>query len=154
MVKAWAAITLGLMLLLPASGCAPTDPNVEIQQTTVQEESGRELNGSGRSESPTAENPATPDFSYAEDAALYQPGDPGVNPHGFVNTDSQPTDSQEAAVERATNECTVSYDATEVWYDPDAGMWKVLFYTEGMVGGGQTVYLGSDGVTNLVVYGE
>ena len=154
MVKAWTAIVLVLVLLLPAAGCARADPGVEIEEKTVQEESGRESDGSGRSESPPTEKPALPDFSYEEDAALYQPGDPGVDPFGFVNVDPQTIDSREAAVERAENECTVSYGATEVWYDPDAGMWKILFYTDGTAGGGQTVYLGSDGVTNLVVYGE
>ena len=173
MVKTWTAIVLALALLLPAAGCARTDQGPTIEPETVREEetswmedgdrmenSGREeerspeLDGGGRSESPSAENPALPDFSYEEDAALYRPGDPGVNSRGFVNVDPRTVDSREAAVERAEHECTVAYDATEVWYDSDAGMWKVLFYTNGMAGGSQTVYLSSDGVTNLVVYGE
>jgi hypothetical protein len=33
-------------------------------------------------------------------------------------------------------------------------MWKIVFYTEGVAGGDQTVYLDKDGITVLIVFGE
>ena len=87
-----------------------------------------------------------PAFSYEAEQAQYRPGDPGVRTSGFVHT--------ETAIRRAREECTVTYDTVSAWYDPTADMWKVSFSTAGMAGGDQCVYLGSDGVTRLIVYGE
>ena len=39
-------------------------------------------------------------------------------------------------------------------YDAGAEMGRVDFFSAGTAGGGQTVWLGDDGVTRLVVYGE
>lgn len=93
-------------------------------------------------------------FSYEEDAAIYKDGDPGVNPHEFANVNSQTIDSPDTALELAENECTVEYDTTNVYYDVKTAVWKVAFSTAGMLGGDQTVYLDSSGITCLVVYGE
>ena len=96
----------------------------------------------------------TPSFSYETEQAQYRTGDPGVRTSGFVHTDKAPVGDAEAAIQRAREECTVTYDAVSAWYDPTADMWKVSFSTAGMAGGDQCVYLGSDGVTRLIVYGE
>ena len=101
-------------------------------------------------------------FSYEEDAAIYKDGDPGVNPHAFVNTDLFPIENQNAAVERAKNECTIEYNSTSEYYDMDADMWRIDFHTVvnnedgtfAILGERQSVYMDSDGVTQLIVYGE
>ena len=95
-----------------------------------------------------------PAFSYEAEQAQYRPGDPGVRTSGFVHTDKAPVEDAETAIRRAREECTVTYDTVSAWYDPTADMWKVSFSTAGMAGGDQCVYLGSDGVTRLIVYGE
>ncbi|MCD8144529.1 MAG: hypothetical protein LUD79_04215 [Oscillospiraceae bacterium] len=103
-------------------------------------------------------------FSYAEDVLLYQDedGDDGVNPYSFQNVDTAPIDDQTSAVERAANECTISYNATSEYYDSDADMWRIDFFTleqseQGTlaaVGNRQSVYMSGDGITQLVVYSE
>ena len=104
---------------------------------------------------PTGIENLTPlSFSYEEDTAVYKDGDPGVNPHAFANVNSQPIDSQDTALELAKNECTVEYDTTNIYYDRGTAMWKVAFFTAGILGGDQTVYLDGNGITRLVVYGE
>lgn len=109
---------------------------------------------------PAVQSPAS--FSYKEDAARYRDGDPGVNPNEFVNTDACPIENQDAAVERAKDECTVKYDAACGAYDDTADLWRIDFYTAAhsedgpwaVAGNCQSVYLNSDGVTQLIVYGE
>lgn len=106
-------------------------------------------------DSPTGIETLTPlSFSYEEDTAVYKDGDPGVNPHEFANVNSQPIDSQDTALELAKNECTVEYNTTNIYYDCGTAMWKVAFFTAGILGGDQTVYLDGNGITRLVVYGE
>ncbi len=73
---------------------------------------------------------------------------------GFVNTEELPVEDAETAIQRAGEECTVTYDTVSAWYDSTADMWKVSFSTTGMAGGDQCVYLDGDGVTRLIVYGE
>ena len=110
---------------------------------------GEQLDASAKTENLTSSG-----FSYEEDTAEYKVGDPGVNPFDFVNMSSQPVDDQDTALELAKNECTVEYDTTRVYYDGNAAMWKVSFFTAGTAGGDQTVYLDANGITCLVVYGE
>ncbi len=101
-------------------------------------------------------------FSYEEDAAIYKNGDPGVNPNEFVNDDIYPIENQNVAVERAKNECTIEYNATSEYYDKDADIWRIDFFTLlqnendmwTTIGNYQSVYLNSDGITQLIVYGE
>lgn len=98
-------------------------------------------------------------FRYDRFAQQNQPGNPGVNPHPFRNAEAQPVTGYESAVERAAAEATIDYDSTEVLYDPAQDVWSVTLYTSGapdemVLGGGQTVCFGSDGVTKLIVYGE
>ena len=96
---------------------------------------------------------AIPNFSYAEDAAIYLECEPGVKTSGFVNT-TETEITFENVAERAKNECTVEYDSVTTYFDTDECVWKVHFCTDGMVGGDQSVYLDCDGKTVLIVYGE
>ena len=57
-------------------------------------------------------------------------------------------------LELAKNECTVEYDAYDIAFDEENEVWRVVFYKSGTVGGDQTVYIGADGKTKLIVYGE
>ena len=73
-----------------------------------------------------------------------------------------PVKSINAAVERAKNECTIEYNSTSEYYDMDADMWRIDFHTVvnnedgtfAILGERQSVYMDSDGVTQLIVYGE
>lgn len=96
---------------------------------------------------------SAPHFSYAEDAAIYAEGEPGVKTSGFVNT-TETEITFENVTQRAKNECTVEYDSVATYLDTEECIWKVHFYTDGMAGGGQSVYLDCDGKTVLIVYGE
>ena len=96
---------------------------------------------------------AIPNFSYAEDAAIYLECEPGVKTSGFVNT-TETEITFENVAERAKNECTVEYNSVTTYFDTDECVWKVHFCTDGMVGGDQSVYLNCDGKTLLIVYGE
>ena len=93
---------------------------------------------------------AIPNFSYAEDAAIYLECEPGVKTSGFVNT-TETEITFENVAERAKNECTVEYNSVTTYFDTDECVWKVHFCTDGMVGGDQSVYLDCDGKTLLIV---
>jgi len=101
-----------------------------------------------------AESPVVKEFSYAEVLATYKEGDPGVKTEGFANTTAFATPSAQDAQWRAESECTIEYNACSVEFDEETNMWGVTFYTEGTLGGCQTVYLDDQGVTHLIVYGE
>ncbi len=62
--------------------------------------------------------------------------------------------SREKAIEIAKEKCTVGYNATDVFFDDEENIWKIVFYTDNTAGGCQTVYLNSDGTVRLIVYGE
>ena len=100
---------------------------------------------------PSAEIPS---FSYAEVQDTYGENTPGVLRDGFQNTSPLAIGSAEEAVQRAAAECTIPYDSVTCRYDSEADMWDVCFFTAGMAGGCQNVYLNSSGVTCLIVYGE
>ena len=100
---------------------------------------------------PSAEIPS---FSYAEVQDTYAENAPGVLRDGFQNTSPLPIGSAEEAVQRAAAECTISYDSVTCRYDSEADMWDVSFFTSGVLGGCQDVYLSGSGVTCLIVYGE
>ena len=93
-------------------------------------------------------------FSYSEHAEIYEDGSPGVKHSGFVNTNESKIASAEDALERAKKECTIEWDTSHVSFDKELSVWMVSFYTEGMLGGDQCVYLDSNGITLLIVYGE
>lgn len=77
---------------------------------------------------PSAEIPS---FSYSEVQDTYGENAPGVLRDGFQNTSPLAVSSAE-----------------------EADMWDVCFFTSGVVGGCQDVYLNGSGVTCLIVYGE
>ncbi len=84
----------------------------------------------------------------------YKAGDPGVKTDGFKNTSEQAVTNSAEAVERAKRECTVGYDTITVLRDGWDEIWSVTFSTRGTLGGCQTVYINSNGLTLLIVYGE
>lgn len=94
-----------------------------------------------------------PDFSFAKERAIYAEGEPGVKTSGFANT-SETEITFENAAERAERECTIEYDSAAIFFDPAERVWKVHFYTSGMLGGDQSVYLDCSGKTILIVSGE
>ncbi len=93
-------------------------------------------------------------FSFDRISKTYKAGDPGVKTEGFKNTSEQAVTNSTEAIERAKNECTVEYDTVTVLRDGWDKMWSVTFSTRNTLGGCQTVYLDSKGITLLIVYGE
>lgn len=93
-------------------------------------------------------------FSYEEALQVYRGNDPGVKYDGFQNTSESEVKTCQQAIDRAKNECTIEYDTTDVFYDSTTEVWRVDFYTEGTLGGCQSVYLDNKGLTCLIVYGE
>ena len=136
---------LGLALALLPVGCgqdaaAPSTESPDSSYAEVQDTAP-----------PSAEIPA---FSYAEVQNTYGENAPGVLRDGFQNTSSPAIGSAEEAAQRAAAECTISYDSVTCSYDSEADMWDVCFFTAGVVGGCQDVYLNSSGITCLIVCGE
>ncbi len=93
-------------------------------------------------------------FSFANDSKTYKAGEPGVISQGFKNTSESPVTNSADAAERAKGECTIEYDTVTVLHDGWDEVWSVTFSTRGTLGGCQTVYLDSRGITLLIVYGE
>lgn len=92
-------------------------------------------------------------FSYAADVETYSDNE-WAQRAGFVNTSETKIGSMQDAIERAKAECTVYYDSVWVSYDDTKDVWRVNFGCEDVLGGGQSVYLDSNGMTLLIVYGE
>ena len=61
---------------------------------------------------------------------------------------------QSEALKIAKEKCTIDYDTADTFYDSEARIWKIVFYTPNTAGGCQTVYLNQDGSVRLIVYGE
>ena len=122
----------------------PIQNNKETTQTESEQNTELEI---------VEPNISIPDFSYAEDSAIYFEGEPGVKTSGFVNTIKVDVDFNNVA-DVAKNECTIKWDSCTTYLDAAECIWKVVFYNEGTVGGDQTVYLDYDGKTVLIVYGE
>lgn len=93
-------------------------------------------------------------FSYEEVLQTWGKGDSGVKTDGFQNTSEAVIATPQQVIERAQNECTIEYDTTALAYDSAADIWRVTFYTEGIVGNSQDVYLDGSGLTALIIYGE
>ena len=95
-----------------------------------------------------------PSFSYEEEKAEYTAGTEGVKTEGFKNTEKTKIKTIQAAIEHALKERTVGSDSANVFYDSDAKVCKVAFYSEGVLGDDQQVYFNKEGKTILIVYGE
>lgn len=93
-------------------------------------------------------------FSYKNEASEFDEIDWGVKTNDFQNTENIEINNQTQAVELAKNEVTVEYDSVSVAFDKESEMWKVIFFKKSQLGGGQTVYLNKDGITQLCVWGE
>ncbi len=102
----------------------------------------------------TESNIKVSSFSYSEHTEIYKENKHGVKHEGFTNINEQKISNAEDALERAKNECTIEWDAFQVSFDNKSNVWMISFYTEGMLGGDQTVYLDSNGKTLLIIYGE
>ena len=102
----------------------------------------------------TKSNVDVSSFSYSKHAEIYKDDHPGVKHDGFKNTNESKISNAEDALERAKKECTIEWDAFQVSFDDESNVWMVSFYTEGMPGGDQSIYLDGDGKTLLIVYGE
>lgn len=94
------------------------------------------------------------DFSYSKEILQYTERTPGVKYEGFVNTSELTAFTEKDVIDRAKNECTVEYNSIQTYFDNVSKIWKVLFFSEGTLGGCQSVYLNENGKTILIVYGE
>ncbi len=94
-----------------------------------------------------------PDFSFAQERQLYVEGMPGVKTSGFVNVSEVEVDDINVA-KVAKNECTIESTSCGTYLDTAERMWKVVFFNTDADGCDQTVYLGYDGKTVLIVYGQ
>ena len=143
-MKSFAAWFLVSALLFGLVGCArETEARVPgIPPVVNPQESGA-----------VTTTPEVPPFSYEEVRTQFGEGTPGVITDGFRNVTRFPITNEADAAERAKNECTVEYDTVRVRYDSAADVWEVCFLPN-HPGGGQDVYLNSEGVTQLIIYGE
>lgn len=93
-------------------------------------------------------------FSYSEDYAYWVSVGIGFKTEGFKNTKEQQIKTAEDALKLAKNEVKVTYDKTAISYDDKEKIWKVTFWMENYVGGGQYIYLNSNGLTILSAMDE
>ena len=93
-------------------------------------------------------------FSYENEIREINGLDAGVKRNDFHNTEKANINNKEQAIEVAKNEVTVEYDSVSVAFDEEEQMWKICFFKDNQLGGGQTVYLNKDGTTQLCVWGE
>lgn len=117
-------------------------------------EKGEEPAAESIAETVLSAEPIAGTFSFDDALAAYKVSDPGVYYDGFKNTSEFAVRNEQEALERAKRECTVEYDRISVSYDEAEDIWRIVFSAEGILGGSQDVYLDSNGVTHLIVYGE
>ncbi len=136
-MKETRALILLLICVLSLIGCSSTSSKKDASSNAIEDI-----------------RKGDPAFSYEEELEMYRETSPGVKYDGFINTSEYVIRNSQQAVARAKREVTLAYNKTSVYYDREADIWKVVFYTEGSLGGDQTVYLAGNGMTNLIVYGE
>lgn len=91
-------------------------------------------------------------FNWQEEQAAHPADAEGVKTEGFVNTTAQGNVTLENVVSLAKKECTLEWQNTAVvFYDETADMWKVELGFSQDSNVCQTVYLNSQGITQLVV---
>jgi len=100
-------------------------------------------------------------FSYEHDWGLYgEAWGGGLGMFGrqgtYINTEPNPITTKENAINLARNEVNQYFihDTIKAYYDDVLEMWKVVFFKEHMLGGCLSVYMSSDGITQLRVFGE
>ena len=95
-------------------------------------------------------------FSWKEDEEKYFWGNSNarVIAEGFNNIVEYPILKKEDAIELAKLEEGFSYNFIEVFFDSECDMWMVLFYDYEVLGGGQSVYIDKNGLTQLIVFDE
>ena len=156
-VAAWAFV---LVLILALSGCGSHTqngqgtPSNSAEHVDKASQVPKDHHLGGLTSDREKNHDFISDFSYEEVRSTYEEDDPGVKHSGFHNTSSVALETIQDVLDQAKKECTISYDTVDVSYDGTTSIWQTVFYTEGMVGGSQTVYMDSYGVTCLVVYGE
>ncbi len=133
-----AVVVLCCVSLLLLTGCTLSD-NTTAQSKASSEQTQSELHLGV--------------FSYDDDCRKYQ-NDWSSLKEIFVNTEKTEIKDFKQAVEHAKNECVVEYDTIDVDYDATAEIYRVCFYKYEWLGGDQSVYLGKDGVTQMMVFGE
>lgn len=69
-----------------------------------------------------------------------------------VNTQAVTLDTVSQVIERARNECSVTYTNIMVFYDAEAMVWKVEFWVGYSKASTETVYLTDSGVTLLITH--
>ena len=153
-MKKLIALVLALVCILSLIGCTQQRQQDYSTNTTQNNEENSRTESEQNTELEIVKpNISIPDFSYAQDRAIYVEGEPGVKTSGCVNTTKVDVDFNNVA-EVAKNECTIKWDSCTTYLDTAECIWKVVFFTEETVGGDQTVYLDYDGKTVLIVYGE
>ena len=95
-------------------------------------------------------------FAYADDVTAY----PDAQKSGFENTTPQKVASMADALVLADAECTMKvmddrtgerYNIIQVFYDEDAGIWKVCLTYSQNPDGNQIIYLNDQGITQMIV---
>ena len=145
------ALALVMLLAFAVVGCSK-EPAHDHDHDQSQAQS--QVEAASNTEHVTKPLSDAPAFSYADTEKEHKKGDAGVKTEGFKNTKDATVTSIKEAVKLAEKECTVKYDSVDVRYDAAAKITMVSFYTEGQVGGDQSVYFDENGKTLLIVYGE
>ena len=93
-------------------------------------------------------------FSYSDVLAVYSEETVGVRQDGFVNTEKSDVVNAGKAIELAKKECNIDYNSVSVAYDEQEKVYCVEFGTIDTLGGCQSVYLSTEGITLLIISGE
>ncbi|MBE6573240.1 MAG: M56 family metallopeptidase [Ruminococcaceae bacterium] len=92
------------------------------------------------------------EYSYTEDMADHEGMVEMINVDMHEKIPNIST-AREAILE-AHKRVKTNYDRVAVGYDESEDMWKINFYTEGVLGGDQIVYVSSDRSLIAVIYGD
>lgn len=94
-------------------------------------------------------------FSYAKVLEDHKLGDPGVQQKDiYRDIDGETISVIDAIMMARLDHLTVEYDTIAVSFDEATGVWGVDFYTSGIDGGGQSIYLNPTDKTCYIVCGE
>ncbi len=99
-------------------------------------------------------NVSVSEFSFSEDSSCWSDDEVGIKEDSFNNITETIVNSVEDVLNLAKNELTVAYDCISVAYDKETDLWRVDFWTESQLGGSQTVYIDSNGITKLCIWDE